>query len=171
MSLSSVQKTSLLVVFLAIIGAGAFLYFDPMDLGLLGLKQKPAAAKSAAPKHVAASAQRPNPASPKAAAAAAITSPVPPRAPEHAPAEAARSTPSPTAAPAAASPAAAPQVAVQAPQPTMKLSPMKLADETKKETKTARKPAAVKPVRPKNLDLRHCLDLEDNAAIAKCAGE
>ena len=26
-------------------------------------------------------------------------------------------------------------------------------------------------VRPKNLDLRHCLDLESNAAIAKCAGE
>ncbi len=25
--------------------------------------------------------------------------------------------------------------------------------------------------RPKNLDLRHCLELESNAAIAKCAGE
>jgi hypothetical protein len=48
---------------------------------------------------------------------------------------------------------------------------MKLADETKKEAKSARKPAPAKPVRPKNLDLRHCLDLEDNAAIAKCAGE
>jgi hypothetical protein len=190
MSFSSVQKTSLLVVFLAIIGAGAFVNFDPLDLDLLGLKQKPVAAKSAAPKHVVASAQRPNPASPKSAAAATIASPVPPRAPEHAsaamspapkaavaptraeaPADAARSMPSPTTAPAAASPAAAPQVAVQAPQPTMKLSPMKLADETKKEAKTARKPAPVKPVRPKNLDLRHCLDLEDNAAIAKCAGE
>lgn len=25
--------------------------------------------------------------------------------------------------------------------------------------------------RPKDLDMRHCLDLKDNAAIAKCAGE
>ncbi len=28
-----------------------------------------------------------------------------------------------------------------------------------------------KTMRAKNLDLRHCLDLESNAAIAKCAGE
>jgi len=28
-----------------------------------------------------------------------------------------------------------------------------------------------KPLRPKNLDLRHCLDLESATAIAKCAGE
>ncbi len=193
MSFSSVQKTSLLVGILAIIGAGAFVYFDPLDLDLLGLKQKPVAAKSAAPKHVAASVQRPNPASPKSAVAATqvkASAALPPPAAEHAsaamspapkapvasthaeaPAAAARSMPSPTAALAAASPTAAPQVAVQAQQPTMKLSPTKLANETKKETKTAGKPAAVKPARPKNLDLRHCLDLEDNAAIAKCAGE
>lgn len=41
----------------------------------------------------------------------------------------------------------------------------------------AAKPAApakrikVKKPRPKNLDLRHCLDLETDAEIAKCAGE
>jgi hypothetical protein len=184
MGFSSVQKTSLLVGFLAIIGAGAFVYFDPMDLDLLGLKQNPVAAKSAAPKHIAATAQRPIPATPKSAVAptqakapVAVPPPAPVNAPAaispapkaavaathaEAPAAAARSMPSPTATPAAASPAAAPNVAVQAPQPSMKLS---------KETKTAGKPAAVKPVRPKNLDLRHCLDLEDNAAIAKCAGE
>lgn len=33
------------------------------------------------------------------------------------------------------------------------------------------KPARAKPPRSKALDLRHCLDLEANAAIAKCAGE
>lgn len=27
------------------------------------------------------------------------------------------------------------------------------------------------PARPKDLDLRHCLELKDEAAIAKCAGE
>ncbi len=37
--------------------------------------------------------------------------------------------------------------------------------------KTTGKPAVAKPVRPKNLDLRHCLDLKTNAEIAKCAGE
>lgn len=184
MSFSSVQKTSLLVGFLAIIGAGAFVYFDPLDLDLLGLKQNSTVAKSAPPKHIAASAQRPTPAAPKSAVAAtqakasvAVRSPAPVNAPAaispapkaavaptyaEAPAAAARSMPSPTPAPAAASTAAAPHVAVQAPQPPMKLS---------KETKTAAKPATDKPTRPKNLDLRHCLDLEDDAAIAKCAGE
>jgi hypothetical protein len=34
----------------------------------------------------------------------------------------------------------------------------------------SRKTAIPKP-RPKNLDLRYCLELESNAAIAKCAGE
>lgn len=33
------------------------------------------------------------------------------------------------------------------------------------------KAAKAKPPRSKSLDLRHCLDLETNAAIAKCAGE
>jgi len=54
MSITSVQKTSLLVVILIIVGAGAFVYFDPLDLDLLSLKQKPAAAKPAIP-HVASS--------------------------------------------------------------------------------------------------------------------
>lgn len=33
------------------------------------------------------------------------------------------------------------------------------------------KHAKAKQPRSKNLDLRHCLELESNAAIAKCAGE
>lgn len=32
-------------------------------------------------------------------------------------------------------------------------------------------PAKAKPPRPKNLDLRHCLDFKTDAEIAKCAGE
>ncbi|HEY8888099.1 MAG TPA: hypothetical protein VIM35_06410 [Gallionella sp.] len=43
--------------------------------------------------------------------------------------------------------------------------------ESSKSTGTSGKPAIDKPMRSKNLDLRHCLELETDAAIAKCAGE
>lgn len=167
--MSSVQKTLLLVVILVIIGGGAFAYFDPLDLDILGLKQKPAAAKPAIP-HVASSkavapppmkapVAAPSPApslahSPAPAATPPVAAPKAAEAPTQANASAA-----PVATPAAPTPVAA---AVQVPQPPMKLS---------EETKAARKPAPSKPERPKNLDLRHCLELETDAAIAKCAGE
>ena len=54
--------------------------------------------------------------------------------------------------------AAEPAPATQAPLPALKPS-------------TPGKPAEAKPARSKSLDLRHCLDLEADAAIAKCAGE
>jgi len=152
MSITSVQKTSLLAGILVIIGGGAFVYFDPLDLDLLGLKQKPAVAHPAAPAHAAVPAAQPP--------AAALKAPV---APTQAKAPAA-ATPSPTSAPVAVAPVVTPPdaAAAQAPQPPLKLL---------KAIKTASKPATDKPTRPKNLDLRHCLDLETNAAIAKCAGE
>ncbi len=167
--MSSVQKTSLLVGILVIIGVGAFVYFDPMDLNLQGLKQKPAAAapKSAiAPTRTKASVAVPRPApSPAPAATSPAAAPKVAAAPTQAkaPAAATPPAPSPTAAP-AATPAAAPPVAAaaQVPQQPMKLS---------KVTMTASKPAIDKPTRAKNQDLRHCLDLETDAAIAKCAGE
>lgn len=40
-----------------------------------------------------------------------------------------------------------------------------------KAIKTKSKPVPAKPNFPKDADLRHCLDLETDAAIAKCAGE
>jgi hypothetical protein len=49
-----------------------------------------------------------------------------------------------------------PAAAAKKPQPAMKRS-------------TSGKHA--KALHPKNLDLRYCLELETNAAIAKCAGE
>lgn len=52
----------------------------------------------------------------------------------------------------------APPAAAQEPQPASKPS-------------TPGKPATAKPPRSKSLDLRHCLDMETDAAIAKCAGE
>jgi hypothetical protein len=51
---------------------------------------------------------------------------------------------------------------IQVPQPPM---------ESSKTAKAESTPVIDKPVRPKNLDLRHCLKLETDAAIAKCAGE
>ncbi len=54
--------------------------------------------------------------------------------------------------------AAKPATPAQAPEHALKPS-------------TPAKSATTKPGRAKNLDLRHCLDLETNAAIAKCAGE
>lgn len=40
-------------------------------------------------------------------------------------------------------------------------------------TPSQEKPGQMKQggVRSKDMDLRHCLELQDNAAIAKCAGE
>lgn len=185
MSITSVQKTSLLAIILVIIGGGAFVYFDPLDLDLLGLKQKPAVAHPAVPTHAAAPAAQPPatalkaPVAPtQAKAAVAVPSPKPLPAPAAtspatapkaavAPTQAkapAAATPSPTSAPVAVAPAVTPPeaAAAQAPQPPLKLS---------KVIETASKPAIDKPTKPKNLDLRHCLDLETNAAIAKCAGE
>ena len=126
-------KSLVLVGILVIIGGGAFVYFDPLDMNLLGLKQKSAVAQPAATPHAA----------PKAAVASTQTK-----------APAAATAPSPTAVPVTAAP---PFVAAAAQAPQPKLS---------KTIKTASKPD-----RAKNLDLRHCLDLEIDAAIAKCAGE
>lgn len=64
----------------------------------------------------------------------------------------------PPAAQPAAPASAVPPAPVQAPQPAAKPT-------------APAKPAEAKPPRSKTLDLRHCLDLENDAAIAKCAGE
>jgi hypothetical protein len=185
MSITSVQKTSLLVGILAIVGAGAFVYFDPLNLDLLGLKQKPAVSHPSAPAHVVAPTVKP----PVAALKPAVT-------PTEAKTIVAKPTPSPATgitstvavpkaeiappqvkAPAAATPSATPKSVSAAPasaatpleMPTAQApqQPMKLS----KETETVKKPVVDKPARPKNLDLRYCLDLETNEAIAKCAGE
>jgi hypothetical protein len=176
-NMSSVQKTMLLVGILIIIGVGAFVYFDPLDLDLLGLKQKPAAAKPAIPHVVSSKAVIPPPSTKAPVAAPSPTpSPAPAATPPIAAPKAAevptqaKASAAPVATPAAPMPVAA---AVQVPQPPMKLSEeTKTAGESKTaETKAASKPAPGKPERPKNLDLRHCLELETDAAIAKCAGE
>ena len=49
------DKKVFLLGLLVLVGAGAFVYLDPMDLDLLGLKQEQVVAKPAvAPKHPAA---------------------------------------------------------------------------------------------------------------------
>src|SRR5450756_664970 len=130
MSNRSGRKIWVFIGILVIIGSAAFVFFDPLDLDLLGLKQT-----SVVVKHV----------------------PV-----------------SPAAVPAAKPPASAP---AQALQPPLKLAKtIKTAKTTSQSGQTASKPTASKPAndkpeRAKNLDLRHCLELETDAAIAKCAGE
>jgi hypothetical protein len=125
-------------------GIGAYMFLYPQEV-----KVSHAVVAPKAPPRVAAP-----------AAAALVAAPV--SAPVAAPA-----AQPPAAAPKAAvapakviAPVAAPVVAetVQALQPPLKLS---------KSLKSAK----AKTERPKNLDLRNCLDLEEDKAIAKCAGE
>jgi hypothetical protein len=162
-------KKLVLLGILVIAAGAAFVYFDPLNLDLLGLKQNTVVAKPAATPHVPAPMAKSPVIVPKAAMV-----PIQPKASVSAPPTAPTATstaPKAAAAPieepagsTAAIPSDSPQMTiptvaetVQAPQPPMKLS---------KENKTASK-----PVRPKNQDLRYCLDLETNEAIAKCAGE
>lgn len=145
------RKVWLLVGLLVILAAGAFVYLDPMDLNLLGLKQATVTAIPAAKKYTTAPVVRHPVAAPKAAVALKANAPAPmPSSP--APAEA-----EPALAPAQATATAAPPVAPVIPAPPV--------------IKPAPVMAKSQPVRPKNLDLRHCLKLETDAAIAKCAGE
>jgi hypothetical protein len=146
MSISPKQKTWILVGILMIIGGAAFVYLDPLELHLLGPELTPVVVKPAPP-HVAAPA--PKPAAPKPVVAKAVAAPV----------AAMSAATSETAKPVAAKPA---EARAQTP-----LQPLKSA----RTTKTTSKPAIDKSMRPKNLDLRHCLDLKTDAAIAKCAGE
>lgn len=147
------RKILLLIGMLVIVAAGAFVYLDPLDLNLLGLKQEPAVAKPVAPTLSAAPVVHPPATKPVAAVAAPHPAPVP------APVTAMSAAASKAEEPAAAGPVAAP---IRAPQPPIKSS---------NTTKSSSTPAIDKPLRPKNLDLRHCLKLETDAAIAKCAGE
>ena len=151
MSISSKQKTWILFSILIIIGGAAFVYFDPLELHLLGPEPTPVVVKPTPP-HVAAPAPKPpvpKPATPK---------PVAPK-PVAAAVAAMPATISETAMPVATKPAVA---LAQTPLPPLKSS---------KTNKTTSNPAVDKPMRQKNLDLRHCLDLQTDAAIAKCAGE
>ena len=71
----------------------------------------------------------------------------------------------PAAQPAAAS-AVPPATAAESIKPAPAKEPQPLLQHS-----TSSKHAKAKPIRSKSLDLRHCLELTSNAAIAKCAGE
>jgi len=175
-----------ILVGILIIGGAAFVYLDPLDLDLLGLKQGSPAAKPAAPQHAAAPAPKPDgnaPAPKPGVAAPAVPASV-------APAKSSAPTPakSTAAAPAKPVPVAAPKAAVvpaqqaKAPATPHPVAPMTKTPATAtgqalepplklSETMKTEKVKSDNPPRPKNLDLRHCLELETDAAIAKCAGE
>jgi len=163
-----VDRTKLLLAgILVIAAAGAFVYFDPMDLDLLGLKKSSVVAKAETPPRAPAPKAQPPAPAPKAAVAPAKTN-----------ASVAVSPTTPT--PAATSPVAAPKTAVATMQATMlavSASPVAVATQVPPPAlkpapaRITSKPAIDKPMRPKDQDLRHCLELETDAAIAKCAGE
>ncbi|MEO6975256.1 MAG: hypothetical protein ABI144_05170 [Gallionella sp.] len=154
------RKVLLLVGMLVIVAAAAFVYFDPMDLNLLGLNEEPTIAKAIAPTHPAVPVTHPTETKPVATAPTPHPAPVIAVAPVPAPlVKAMSATASKSEEPTITVPIVAP---IQAPQPHMELA---------KTTKSSSTPAVDKPVRSKNLDLRHCLKLETDAAIAKCAGE
>ena len=170
------DSKKLLLVGILVLAAGvAFVYFDPLELDLLGVKQKPAVARITAAPHLKSSVAVP-PAPSVMVPKAPVTSTQSPTPAAKPPAPAASSAPKAVAAPVQQNKAEGATPAP--PSKTTALSasagdaapvpdhpsqpPLRLSKTTKQ---------ASKPVRPKNLDLRHCLDLEDNAAIAKCAGE
>ena len=153
-------KKLVLLGILVIAAGAAFVYFDPLDMNLLGMKQAAVVAKPAVPHVVpkaASPAATPMPAATPSVGVPKMAAATPAKTPEVA------TTPKPVAA-VAPSPAAPGNAAAGAP---VALAAKKLA----KQAMTASRPVADKLPRPKNLDLRHCLDLESDAAIAKCAGE
>jgi hypothetical protein len=108
------------------------------------------------------------------AVASSVSAPVAAPKAASAPAQAnAPAAPSPTAAPVAPPHAATPVVAapVSAPVATPSVAEPVQALQTPLKLSKSLKTAKAKPDRPKDLDLRNCLDLEDDKAIAKCAGE
>jgi hypothetical protein len=149
MNITPQQKKGIIAgILVVIVAGGAFVYFDPLELNLLGLKAPPAAAKkSAVPPRTAASVAHPPAAVPKAASApVAVSAPVQ------------------VTAPAASSPVEAPAKVLQPPVQSDKT--IQVAEKTDQASQ-----ATSKPERAKDLDLRHCLELGTNAEIAKCAGE
>ncbi len=156
MSISSGQKkVAIIGAAVLLIAGAAFVFFDPLGLDLLGAKPGVDVVKPVATPRVAAPVAKPPAAAPKAAA---MPTPV------IAPVSAVSSVPVQAAAtvsasfPAVSAPVATPSVAAQTPQSTLKIS------------KTV-KAAKAKPERSKSADLRDCLKLDTDAAIAKCAGE
>ena len=154
------RKVLLLLGLLVVAAAGAFVYLDPLDLDLLGLKQNSIVATPAR-QHVASKAVvAPVPAKATVAAKSAV-------------AQTPSATPTPSLAPATTPPVAAAKPVVAPAQAKEPAAPPAIAEAPvlPPEMKPATVKIKNKPPRPKNLDLRYCLELKTDAAIAKCAGE
>ena len=165
MSIMSGQKTWQLLGVLAIAGGAAFVYFDPLGLDPLGLKSGGSAAKSAAAPN-----GHPTPVAPKAAVAPAKASIS--AASAVLPATGAAATlAAPSSAVVATSPVSA-EVASPAAQ-VQSLPPPSKSSKTAMSAKKISEPgkSAGGPMKPMDSDLRYCLKLDTDAAIAKCAGE
>jgi len=200
------KKTGILVGILLILGGGAFVYLDPLDLDLLGLNPPPPVKKPAPKRPVKAPVKAPVPkpaipvtaGTPAGATKANTSAPLAVSAPIAASTQMAASAPMATS----TSPATSPVASAQSTAPSMKQKSTPVAskpaqadsnskpemslpvvddksamDEAKPmstnsaEKFATNKTASSKPERPKDQDLRYCLDLPTNAEIAKCAGE
>ena len=149
------RKQWILVGILVVVGGGAaFVFFDPLGLDLLGGKPVAAAVKP-----VAAPVPKP------AVAPNAASAPVPVSAPSAAPSQIVAPVSSPVAAPTVAKP----PVAAQA----LKLAQSIKAAHTNENEVAHKQPVPHKSAdsRSRSADLRDCLKLETDTAIAKCAGE
>lgn len=171
------MNSKVLLLLLVLVAAGAFVYLDPMDLDLLGLKQQQVVAKpAAAPKYPAA--VKPHEPAPKTAVAQTQKKAALPAAEPAAEPAAAKAKPAQLhAQPAAAEPPPAPANEPSAAK-VPNVSAMMAAAPSEAKPVDAVPPQAMKPAkakskppRPKNLDLRYCLELKTDAEIAKCAGE
>jgi hypothetical protein len=177
MDIMSGWKKWILLAVVAVVGGAVFVYFDPFNLDLLGHKVATVVAAPKVSPHVATPAAKPaNSLPPAQQSSAASKAPVAAiQVPVSAvpPAVQQQSVKAVTPAPAATS-NAKPVQATQSSKPEDAVKSEHKASQpsqTELKSATTKKLAQEHKIYPKDADLRHCLELESNAAIAKCAGE
>ena len=174
MYITSGQKTGAMVGVLLIVGAGAFVYLDPMELDLLGLNPPPAAkpivTKKASPRPAKAAkntqtAKQAPVAKPKAKVAS--TKPDMLKAP---------SAPSKRESEVSSKKVLKPNV-LKLPTPEEITALAKSESSESESTAAMEAPASTMPdysantPYPPSVDVRHCLDEATPREIARCAGE
>jgi len=168
MYITSGQKTAAMVGALLIVGAGAFVYLDPMELDLLGLNPapvaKPAVAKKAPPRPA------------KVAKNAEATKKAPAAKPKEQVASAKPTAPVDVLKAPSKMKSEASSKKVVKPNVLKLPTPAEIAAASE-STSVMEKSAPIKPnysartPYPPSEDVRHCLDEPTPREIARCAGE
>ena len=174
MYITSGQKTAAMIGSLMIIGAGAFVYLDPMELDLLGLNPAPVA-KSPVVRPAVAKKAPSQPAKP-AQKSPVAKSEEGAKTKNRAAMKEILKAPSAMKSEAPSRKAAMPKALIL-PTPEEIAAVMQLKESESESTSVMKQPASTKPRRtmntpyPPSMDLRHCLDEKTPQEIAKCAGE